>query len=71
MEHALTKYRKRRGMTLDAFGALVGATKGMISKWETGKAVPRRHFIERIVAVTNGEVSAADLMLLQANEGSR
>lgn len=62
MEHPLTKYRRENGLTQEAFGALVGASKGMISKWEAGHVLPRPVFIARIETVTREYVSASQLV---------
>ncbi len=62
MTHALTKFRQENDLTLDALGERIGATKGMISKWEAGKAFPRRRFIAKIAEVTSGQVSANDFI---------
>ncbi|SDP92353.1 hypothetical protein SAMN05428967_4449 [Phyllobacterium sp. YR620] len=56
MEHALTKYRIETGLSLEAFGALIGASKSMVWKWEAGAAIPRRKYLERIFTVTAGKV---------------
>lgn len=64
MTHALTRFRQANEMTLEAFGDQVGATKGMVSKWETGKAFPRKQFIARIFDVTNGAVTANDFAVV-------
>lgn len=60
MTHKLTLYRKTHDLTLEAFGARIGATKGMVSKWESGRATPRRHFLALIESATGGEVTAID-----------
>lgn len=62
MTHALTKFRQENNLTLDALGERIGATKGMVSKWEAGKAFPRRRFIAKIAEVTAGKVSANDFL---------
>lgn len=36
-EHPIKKFRKERGLTLDDFGAIVGAQKAAVSKWERGE----------------------------------
>ncbi|WP_311273516.1 MULTISPECIES: hypothetical protein [unclassified Rhizobium] len=62
MEHPLTTYRHKYNLTQDAFGGLVLATKGMVSKWEACRILPRAQFIVRIEDATSGEVSASDLV---------
>lgn len=62
MKHPIAHYRAEKRLTLEAFGALVGATKGMVSKWEAGKALPRPLYMSRIVDVTGGAVSVDRLL---------
>lgn len=62
MEHPITRYRQRNDLTQHAFGCLVGATKGMVSKWEAYKVLPRPIFMEKIEDVTNLEITASELV---------
>jgi len=62
MTHPLTEYRRRHELTLEALGSMIGATKGMISKWESGTVLPRAKFMERIRSVTDNEVGANELL---------
>ena len=57
MEHPLTKYRTDHALTLEAFAAKIGASKGMVSKWENG-TIPRPVYMQLIVEETCGEVTA-------------
>ena len=61
MESALSSYRKRRNLTLAAFGDLVGVKPSTILRYETGAQHPRPAIAARIVNVTAGEVTLADL----------
>ena len=49
-------------MTQLAFGRLVDATKGMVSKWEACRILPRPVYIQKIEDVTKCEVTASDLI---------
>ena len=60
MTHALTKYREDNELTLEAFSKLVGASKGMVWKWENDKAIPSKEYMARIFDVTNRTVTALD-----------
>ena len=60
LEHALTKYRSEKGLTLEAFASLVGAAKGMVWQWENGGRIPRRATMEKIIEITGGAVTAND-----------
>lgn len=62
MEHPLTTYRRDKSLTQEAFGVLVGASKGMVSKWEAGGVLPRPIVIARIEDITGGDVSASHLV---------
>ncbi|TIV83834.1 MAG: helix-turn-helix transcriptional regulator [Mesorhizobium sp.] len=60
MTHALTRYREAADkLSLEAFGALVGAHKSMVYKWENG-TIPRPAFMAKIQEATGGKVTAAD-----------
>lgn len=59
MEHALTKYRNDNALSLEAFAGRIGTTKAVVWKWENG-SVPRKPFMEKIVAETNGAVAPND-----------
>lgn len=61
-EHPITIYRKTHGLTLEAFGALIGATKSAVWKWENWVAEPRRKHRIEIIRVTGGEITAADFL---------
>lgn len=60
MEHPLTAYRAANGLTLEAFGNIVGATKGTVWKWENGKAIPRPPYMRKISESTSYSVSPND-----------
>lgn len=66
--HPLTLYRERHQLTFEAFAALVGATKGMVWKWENRVAEPRARYRQAIVDATGGEVTHADLLILPERE---
>lgn len=58
--HRLTDYRKKAGLSLQAFAAKVGATKSAVWKWETRVVIPRKETMRRIVKATGGAVMVAD-----------
>lgn len=58
-QHALTRWRERKGLSLNGFGKLVGASKSMVLRWETGQ-IPGRDYMLRIMAVTKRDVTAND-----------
>ncbi len=53
--------------TQASFGAAVGVTQQVISRWADGKAIPRRHSMTAILRITGGDVTEADFYA-QANE---
>jgi transcriptional regulator with XRE-family HTH domain len=62
IEHALTRYRKARGLTIDALAAKIGTSKATISRLEGGLQDPSFALVRRIIAETDGEVSADDFV---------
>lgn len=62
MEHPLTTYRKNHDLTLQALAEVFGVTKGMLSKWESCKALPRRNSLWMIERKTDGAVTVADMV---------
>lgn len=60
MTHPLTKFREARKQTLEAFATDIGASKGMVWKWENGKAIPRPEYMRKIIDISDGAVSAND-----------
>ena len=53
-------YREKHGLTLEAFGALVGVKKSAVSKWERG-VQPSAVSAILIERVTDGEVRRSQL----------
>lgn len=49
--------RQEKGMTLEEFGKLFGAGKGLVSRWENGLSVPSPERIKAIAKVGNKTVS--------------
>lgn len=68
MKNALHKFRIEKELTQEALAAAIGATKGMVSKWERGEAIPRRQYLSAIYNFTNGAVTANDFMQIEAAE---
>lgn len=66
MKHPLTAYREKHELTLAEFGNRVGATKGMVWKWERGTAMPRPKYAEAIFKATHGTVTPNDFVLRAA-----
>lgn len=54
------------GYTQAEFGELVRAPQQVVSKWCSGRAIPRRHHMEAVVRVTQGEVTEADFYAFAA-----
>lgn len=59
--HPLTQYRKDHGLTCEALAKMLDTTKGVVSKWEAGKAMPRAGALKKIAEVTENKVTAADM----------
>jgi len=62
MEHPIAKYRREHQLTQDAFGKRVGATKGMVSKWEACRVLPRPSLLVRIEEASSGSLSAGSIV---------
>lgn len=61
--HPLREWRLRNGQSLDELSVMVGGiTKASLSRIETGAQNPSLDLIGRIIAATNGEVSANDFL---------
>lgn len=58
-QHALTRWRNRKGLSFAKFGNLVGASKSMVLRWEAGQ-IPTPLYMIRIMAVTKRDVTAND-----------
>jgi transcriptional regulator with XRE-family HTH domain len=59
-QHPISRYREAKGLTLEAFGALVGVQKAAVSKWEAGKG-PKPSLVIEIERVTGGELPRHEL----------
>jgi DNA-binding transcriptional regulator YdaS (Cro superfamily) len=53
--HPITRYRMEKGLTLEAFGSLVGVNKAAVFKWENGAGPSPQKALE-IERVTGGEL---------------
>ncbi len=60
MRNPIRSYREKYGLTLEAFGDLIGSRKGSVSKWEAGQP-PSIITARSIEQVTNGEITRGDL----------
>jgi transcriptional regulator with XRE-family HTH domain len=58
----LRDWRKAENMTGAELAPLLGLSQGSLSKIETGKQWPDRETMERIVAVSDGAVTANDFL---------
>ena len=54
-QHPIKQYRQRHGLTLEAFGRLVGVQKAAVSKWECGIG-PSIENAKEIEAATHGSL---------------
>ena len=60
MMNPIRSYREKYGLTLEAFGLLIGARKGSVSKWEAGQP-PSIITARTIEQQTQGEITRAEL----------
>lgn len=61
-DHAIARYRARHNLTLSKFAARIGTTTSTISRMEWGKQNPSYALARKIIAATNGEINASDLL---------
>lgn len=57
----LRTWRKAQKLTLRQLAERIGSTPAALSRYETGKRLPRPQTLQAIVKVTAGEVTANDL----------
>lgn len=53
----INEIRLNRGMTLEEFGKIFGATKGNVLKWENGTSLPNKSRLKKIADLTGVSVS--------------
>lgn len=56
----LSRYLKLNQLTDDEFAVQVGATPFAVGKWRRGERSPRKPFMQKIMAATNGTVTPND-----------
>lgn len=56
----LSQYLSQKGLTYEAFGALIGVGAPAVSRYISGERFPRRAVMLRIVAATDGAVQPQD-----------
>lgn len=57
--HPLKQWREDRGTSADDFGTTIGTTRQAVHRYEAGK-VPSPPVMAKIIAATDGEVTADD-----------
>jgi transcriptional regulator with XRE-family HTH domain len=60
--HPVREYRRKRELSLDAFGARAGVSGATISRIETGEAWGSFEALDGIIRACRGEVTADDLL---------
>ncbi len=63
MTNCIRSYREKHGMTLEAFGELVGVQKGTVHRWENGisPSLDSARAIEERTAGTEGAITRQQL----------
>jgi transcriptional regulator with XRE-family HTH domain len=62
MEHPLRRYRKAKGLTIEALAERISSSRATISRIEAGLQEPSFGLMRRIMAETEGEVTANDFV---------
>lgn len=57
-QHPLRKWRKAKGLTLEACARKVGTSRQVWSDWERGRRRPDGRFMPRVRELTDGIVTA-------------
>ena len=70
MMHPLTHYRNLNTLSMEAFADAVGASKGMVSKWERWLSRPNERYMQRIFEVTLGAVTPNDFYRIKSPASS-
>ena len=71
MEHPLRAYRQKHDITLEQLAKSVGTSKGFLSKIENGRQAPSLSLIKRLVAATQGTVTANDFLVGSPRDASQ
>ena len=58
-EHPLKKWRVERNLSSAEVGRLIGCTRLSIDRYEGGR-MPKQPYLDRIVVMTDGAVTASD-----------
>lgn len=56
----IRKIRLEKGMTLEEFGKLMGADKGIVSRWENGTSVPKAERLKTVAKL--GDMTVEELL---------
>jgi transcriptional regulator with XRE-family HTH domain len=62
----LQEYLDARGETQAQFGRRAGVRQQVVSRWASGCAIPRPHFIAAVERLTGRQVQAADFYMAHA-----
>ncbi len=62
----LSKFLKERDLTCGEFGDQVGATAEAVRLWASDQRIPKKEFMEKIAAATDGTVLANDFFNVTA-----
>lgn len=62
MEHPLTAYRKKHGLSREALAKLVGTSRQSIHRIEMGDQTPSLTLVGKLVLATGGAIRADDFL---------
>lgn len=59
-DHPLKKWRVAHNLSPAEVGQKIGCTRLSVNRYESGRRRPKQPFLDRIVVMTDGEVTASD-----------
>jgi len=69
-EHALRRYRRNKGISLEDLARQAGVTKGTLSRIETGKQEASPGLIRRLIALSAGRLSSDDFIFAPVGQST-
>lgn len=65
----LSEYLQKNGILQAEFARKIGVTQGIVSYYVSGRTMPTRKNMQKIIEVTGGEVTADDFYVFEEKSG--